>query len=104
MIGSLLSIWLFGKRPFLQAAMFWFVYLFTMFAISYLLIKLPIPFISLIFSIIIFTVLAHYWLHFDIKRSLILWLISFIIDILIMAVLIFTFLSTYISIITGGLL
>lgn len=100
MIGSLISIWYFGKRPFLQAAMFWILYLILMFAIASALTVVPIPFISIIFSVLIFVLLAHYWLRFPIPISLKLWVISFVIDILMAIALAFTFLSTYIP---GGL-
>jgi len=95
MIGSLLSIWLVGKRPFLQALIFWFIYLFVMFIISFLLTTSGtiLGMFSLLISIGIFVALAHYWYKFPWLISLKLWVIAFAIDLLISFIIIVLILS-----------
>ena len=92
MIGAIISMKFIGRKPWLISILFWFVYLILMSAIVFGTTGLlPIPFLSLALSILVFCALAHYWLKFPWIMALKLFAVAFLIDLLIMAIIIFAF-------------
>ena len=90
MIGAIISVHYVGKKPWLQAILFWFIYFILMMAISFSLLGiLLIPFIGILLSVLVFCALAHYWLKFPWIMALKLFAVAFVIDILIAFILAF---------------
>lgn len=80
MIGSLISMKFAGGKTWMQALVFWVVILVIGFALStqyYLGILITLA------SIGIFIALAHYWYKLSWVKSIIVWFVAFVIDIVI---------------------
>jgi len=88
MIGSLISMKFVGGKTWIQAVVFWVVILVIGFALStqyYLGILITLA------SIGIFITLAHYWYGLKWTRSVVVWFVAFIIDLVIVYVIVLVF-------------
>ena len=102
MIGSLLSMRFYIKKPWMQSIMFWAVYLIIgIFVGSMIITQLPTAMMligGILISFVIFMALAMYWMGIDQKRSIIAFIIAYAIDYVIGMIGITT------ALITGGLI
>lgn len=88
MIGAFLSMKFIGGKTWLQALLFWIVILVIGFALStqhYLGILITLA------SIGIFILLAHYWYSLSWVKSIVVWFVAFIIDIVIVYLIVLVF-------------
>jgi hypothetical protein len=82
MIGSIISMKFFGKKGWKDSLIFWFIYI-----LATIIVSAIIPVIGVVLSAAVFIILAHKWYKFNIGMSIKLFIISFIIDIIILMVL-----------------
>lgn len=80
-----------GKKSWLDSAKFWLIYFVATLFLAYVIGRaIPtVPYVGLIVSILIFVLLAHYWYKFKWSKSLALFAVAFVIDLIIMGVILF---------------
>ena len=89
MIGALLSMRLVGKKPWLQSLGFWIIILILSMALSIVSVKLWV--MVTLLSILVFVLVAHYGFKLAWVHSVVVWFVSFIIDLIIIYVLLLVY-------------
>ena len=90
MIGTLLSVKFIGKRSWMQSIIFWAVALVAgIIATSAVTFILPtFALAGTVVGIAIVLILLHYWYNFPWNKAIVIWVVAFVIDIIIAAILI----------------